>query len=142
MPRLNELQTLYGAQGLAVVGANFADTDVEIADFVTNFGVAYGVAMVADNNDYPIPTYSTVYVIGRDGKILWIGPSTSVTNEMVEGWLNPAPGKGNSSKEEQCSTGMRSGGDGLWALLAALATIAAGAAARRGPRFEAQHRTR
>lgn len=121
MPRLNELQTLYGGQGLAVVGANHVHTDVEIQDFITTYGVSYGIAMVADNSGYAYPMYSTVYAIDRDGKIVWIGPSNAITNEMVEGWLNPdSGGGGGGGDDEACST---NGGTG-WPALAVIGALA------------------
>lgn len=123
MPRLNELQTLYGAQGLAVVGANHVHTDTEIDNFITTYGVTYGIAMVADNTGYAYPMYSTIYAIDRDGKIVWIGPSNSITNEMVEDWLNPdsGGGGGDGDEEEACSATQGKGG---WPALTVLGALA------------------
>lgn len=123
MPRFNELKTLYGAQGLEVVAANYAQNDTEIQDFITNYGATYGVARVADDSGYTVPIYSTVFAIDRQGRLLWSGSSSLVTNAMVEDWITPPSGKDGDKKEESCSTSPATGGISAAALLAALAVL-------------------
>ncbi len=123
MPRFNELKTLYEAQGLEIVSANHAQNDTEIQDFITNFGATYGIARVADDSGYTVPAYSTVFAIDRQGRLLWSGPSSAVTNAMVEDWLSPPSDKGGCEKKESCSTSPATGSISAAALLAALVVL-------------------
>ncbi|MCC7509141.1 MAG: hypothetical protein IT464_07175 [Planctomycetes bacterium] len=123
MPRFNELKTLYETQGLEIVAANYAQNDTEIQDFITTYGATYGMARVADDSGYTVPSYSTVFAIDRQGRLLWSGSSSLVTNAMVEDWLSPPAGKDGGKKEEGCSTSPAPGGSAAAAVLAALAVL-------------------
>jgi uncharacterized membrane protein len=137
--RFNELQAKFGGRGLRVIGANSTDTDQDIADFVTTFGVTYAVARVADTTGYTVPSFSTVYAINRDGTILFTGPSSQVTDAMVEQWL----GKPDDSddEDESCSTGHTRGTGGAAVVLAALLALG-WRATRRSACPESPGRTR
>jgi len=140
---LNQLHATFQAGGLEIVAANHAQDDAAIANFIATYSVTYPVARVADSSGYTVPIYETGFAIGRDGRLLWTGPMSSVTDTMVQDWLNAVPA-GNSAPadeddDEGCSTSSGSRG-GLFWLLAAIPVALCrsitfgrrGATARRG----------
>ena len=118
MARFNELQSKFGGRGLRVIGANTTDTDMDIGAFMGTYGASYAVVRVADTSGYTVPIFSTVYAIDRDGTILFTGPSSSVTDAMVEQWVGSP--KDDEDEDETCSTAPAQGPGGVVALLAAI----------------------
>lgn len=104
MARFNQLQANYGAHGLEVLGANYVDNDTDIQNFMTTYGVQYGIASVADSSGYTVPMFSTVFAIDADGLILWSGSSDLISDNMVESWLGISGG-GGGGDDESCSSG-------------------------------------
>lgn len=112
---------------------NYAHTDAEITTFVNTYGVNYRVARVADDSGYTVPMYGTVFAIGRDGRLLWTGNATLVTDEMVESWVaTPPAGEDDKEQEEGCAAGSHSSRVPPVAMLMfALAVLGVGRISRR-----------
>jgi MYXO-CTERM domain-containing protein len=128
VPRFNDLHSRYNSHGLEIVGANFADTTVDVQNFITTYGANYGIAQVADSTGYTVPMYSWVFAIDTDGTLLWSGSSSDVTDEMVEGWLGIDGGSGGGGDDdEECSTAPGNGH--AWLLV--LGALGAAALRRR-----------
>ena len=102
IPRLNELQARHREKGLVVIGQNvWEETESKVAGFVRKMGdkMTYAVAlddkskheegamaetwMKAANQD-GIPT---AFVVGKDGRIAWIGHPAEGLDEVVAGVL-------------------------------------------------------
>jgi hypothetical protein len=138
VPRLNQLQSVYGPDGLQVLSVNYTNTDTEIQDFITTFGANYSIASVADSGGYTVPIFSTCFAIDRNGTVLWTGTSDQITDQMVEDWLGFGDSVG-EDKDESCSTSEHNG----WALavvaLALLATVSRQGAKLVRPRTRKQN---
>ena len=126
MPHLNQLQASWQSQGFEVVGVNYANSDSEIASFISTYAVGYGVASVTDDSGYTVPIYSTCFAISRWGTVLWTGRNDTVTDTMVQGWLAAVP-PSNASDEDSTDDGcVVAESSGPWpAMLTALMLIAA-----------------
>jgi hypothetical protein len=131
--RFNDLQFRYGGYGLQVVSANYVNSDSEIDAFDSAYGVRYGLARVADASGFNVPSFGTVFAIGRNAKLLWTGSIDDVTDSMVEQWL-ARPWGPPETDEESCSTSPR---HGLPLLLGLLAALTSATRLRRGPAFDA-----
>lgn len=127
MPRLNQLHATFQAGGLEIVAANHAQDDAAIANFIATYSVTYPVARVADSSGYTVPIYETGFAIGRDGRLLWTGPMSSVTDTMVQDWLAAVPAgdsaQADEDDDEGCSTASGGSGGLLWLLAVALVVI-------------------
>ncbi|MBK8206771.1 MAG: hypothetical protein IPK87_08225 [Planctomycetes bacterium] len=100
MPQLNQLHSTHGGAGLRVIALNFANTDPEIDNFVLTYGATYGLARVADSSGYNVPQFSWAHAIDAQGTILWQGSTSSVTDAMINDWLNPGNGTGDKGSDE------------------------------------------
>ena len=102
IPRLNELQARYRDKGLVVIGQNvWEETESKVSGFVRKMGdkMTYAVALddkkkheegamaetwmkAADQDGIP-----TAFVVGKDGRIAWIGHPLEGLDEVVAGVL-------------------------------------------------------
>jgi uncharacterized protein (TIGR03382 family) len=92
---------------------NYANTDAEIQNFITTYGANYSFARVVDDSGYTVPIASTVFAIGRDGRVLWTGLSSDITDAMVESWIaegQGGSGGGDDSDEDEQGCAAGSGG--------------------------------
>lgn len=112
-----------------MVSANYLNTDSEIDAFDSTYGVRYGLARVADASGFTVPSFGTVFAVGRDGKLLWTGNVDDVTDSMVEQWL-AKPWGPPEKDDESCSSTPR---QGLPMLLGVLAALACAVRLRRLP---------
>ncbi len=88
VPMLKSLNEKYKSKGLVVIGIDPIDTDNdEIKTFISKNGITYKI-VVDENKDvatkYKISVYPTVYLINRNGKIIF---AASDYDEALEGKL-------------------------------------------------------
>ncbi|CAG1006100.1 hypothetical protein ANRL2_04554 [Anaerolineae bacterium] len=89
MPRLNDIQFRYGDRGVQVVSVSYANTDAEIAAFISTYGARYGIARIQDDSGYTVPMFSWMFAIDRMGRLLWSGRNDTLTDAMIETWTSP-----------------------------------------------------
>lgn len=88
MPTLESIQRRYDTTRLMVVGINVSDSVGLVARFIKAKGFDY--RLLFDGADvataYHVGGYPTLYLIGRDGRILWrqLGYSEEVDKELEE----------------------------------------------------------
>ncbi len=74
LPALQRLHETYGKKGLTVIGIDPFDQRDDVADFLAKRGVTYPILLDDSgvSKAYRVSAYPTVYLIGRDGKILYM----------------------------------------------------------------------
>jgi thiol-disulfide isomerase/thioredoxin len=107
IPHLTELQAKYKDKGVIVIGQNVSDRQEKVPEFVEKMGdkMNYRVALddVSKDKEGAMNTawmeasgqagIPTSFVVGKDGKIVWIGhPSQldSVLERVIAGTYDPA----------------------------------------------------
>jgi hypothetical protein len=127
VPRFNQLQAQYQADGLEMLSVNYANTDAEIQNFITTYGANYSFARVVDDSGYTVPIASTVFAIDRQGRVLWSGLSSAITDTMVEGWLEAGQGgsAGDDDGDDDEAKGCAARSEGSMVSLALIGALAA-----------------
>jgi thiol-disulfide isomerase/thioredoxin len=89
MPHLDQLYDKHRGAGLVVLGVS-EDEKPDIEKFAKEIEVTYPLAadrLVEGNGvtlgAYKIVAIPTVYLIGRSGKIVWVGDGPKLTDKMV-----------------------------------------------------------
>ncbi|NQT51828.1 TlpA family protein disulfide reductase [bacterium] len=85
MPRLAALYQKHNARGLLVVGVT-EDTRARVEKFAENHKIAYLLAIDskgATHDAYGVEFLPTVWLVGRDGKLLWRGYAEKFTDQHV-----------------------------------------------------------
>jgi peroxiredoxin len=74
VPKLKALAAKYSAQGLVVVGASL-DAEPKVKQFKQVHGIGYALLASAGKSAeaYGVQAYPTMFLVGKDGKILWKG---------------------------------------------------------------------
>jgi hypothetical protein len=121
----NAFHGQYHADGLEILYTNYANTDSDIQAFITTFGANYSFARVADDSGYTVPQFGTCFVVGQGGNLVWSGYSDTITNQMIEGWLDADQSCGCSGPEddEDESEGCVARGPGSVSFLPALGLL-------------------
>lgn len=74
IPGLQKMHEKYSEKGLVILGVNpFDKNDEQLKKFLDKRGVTYPVLFgnrESARNDYKISAYPTIYLVGRDGKII------------------------------------------------------------------------
>lgn len=70
--RLNELQKKYAAQGLVIVAPS-QDAEDDIKEFQKGKRMDYAVLSEATDPGFGVEGLPALYMVGRDGKIVWRG---------------------------------------------------------------------
>jgi len=91
VPKLEKIYTEFKGKGLQVIGVTKvtrSSTDDKVSEFITQRSVTY--PMAKENGELSryfavagIPAAAVV----KDGKIVWRGHPSQLTNQMLEGWL-------------------------------------------------------
>ena len=124
----NAFHAQYQADGLEILYTNYANTDPDIQSFITTNGANFSFARVADDSGYTVPQFGTCFVVGRGGNLVWSGYSDTITNQMIEGWLDQScgcSGPDDDDEEENGCAGRGNSGAGYVALVGVLAVCAA-----------------
>jgi len=89
MPHLSQLYEKHRGEGLVVLGVS-EDERPDIEKFAKEIEAGYPLAAdrLVEGNGVTLKAYSivaipTVYLIGRNGKIAWIGDGPKLTDKMV-----------------------------------------------------------
>jgi thiol-disulfide isomerase/thioredoxin len=89
MPHLGTLYTEHKAEGLVVIGIT-DDVKKELEAFLAKNPVSYPIAIdkLVDGEGqtgkaYGIVALPTIWLIGRDGNVVWKGPGRKLTDAMV-----------------------------------------------------------
>jgi len=89
MPHLGTLYTQHKAEGLVVIGIT-DDVKKELEAFLAKNPASYPIAIdkVVDGEGqtgkaYGIVAIPTIWLIGRDGNVVWKGPGGKLTDAMV-----------------------------------------------------------
>lgn len=74
LPALQALHEKYKDKGLKVIGIDPFDKKEDLAPFLAKRGVNYSVLFAGENvaKDYRVSGYPTMYLIGKDGKIIYV----------------------------------------------------------------------
>lgn len=89
LPGLQALHEKYTAKGLRVIGINpFDKKEDDIVAFLSKRGITYTVLLdgIVAAKDYRVSGYPTLYLIGKNGKIIYIqeGYGKGVENDLAE----------------------------------------------------------
>lgn len=87
MPHVQKLHEEYGSKGVKVFGMNCWERDGDPVQYMKDKNYTYGLLLNADDvaTAYKVSGIPTFYIIGRDGKIAYVGVGFSgSTDEMEE----------------------------------------------------------
>ena len=85
IPHLNELQKKFGPQGLVVIGVTDEDKKT-VNDFRKKLPMEYSVALDKKglSKKVGISTIPHALLVGKDGKVVWAGNPSGLTEAEVE----------------------------------------------------------
>ncbi|GIW71049.1 MAG: hypothetical protein KatS3mg102_0591 [Planctomycetota bacterium] len=81
MPHLNELHTKYGPRGLVIAALTQSATD----SFLKEHKIAYPVGIGGGSfAAYGVTGIPQVYLVGPDGRVVWEGHTSGLTEALIE----------------------------------------------------------